>query len=243
MRANPSPGSLNPVPARHSTSRSRMKLDRPLDVLAGAWGHPGRWFLRRVPRRPRPFFSALHELLDSQEEPTLGRLLHAAGEQAWGLAVLFLALLTFLPGVANILSLATLVLGLQMAWGAPHPWLPRRLQEHPLHHGRIKHLLARIEARLAWLSRGTRIRRAPSQRFLGLLVALTAFLAALPAPLPFANVLPAAALILYGVALLEEWPQLTWIGLLLTLGTALYFLLSAEVAWRALRALMHLGGA
>ena len=70
-----------------------------------------------------------------------------------------------------------------------------------------------------------------------------AFLAALPAPLPFANVLPAAALILYGVALLEEWPQLTWIGLFLTLGTALYFLLSAEVAWRALRALMHLGGA
>lgn len=176
----------------------------------------------------RPFFGFLHELLDRHEHLTLGRILDEAGEQVWGLSVFFLALLTFIPGVANVLSLATLVVGLQMLWGAPHPWLPKRLQDQEIHHGRTKDLLAAIERRLAWLLRQRTTRRKPSLRFAGFLVAWTAFLAALPLLLPFANVLPAVALILLGVALLEEWPFLAWVGAACSLGITIYFAFSLQ---------------
>lgn len=218
------------VDPRHSTGRWRLRLK-------GGAPEPDR--LRRrlltlvapLVRRQgeqQPFFGVLHDLLDRHPHLTLGRLLDEAGEQVWGLTVLFLALLTFIPGVANVLSLATLVVGLQMTWGAPHPWLPPSLQRHEIHHGRTKELLASVERRLAWLLRKRTTRRRPSLRFAGFLVAWTAFLAALPLLLPFANALPAVALILLGVALLEEWPLLAWLGAVMSLGITVYFAFSIQ---------------
>jgi hypothetical protein len=186
---------------------------------------------------PPPFFRALHAALDRHPSLPLGQLLDEAGEQAWGLTVLALALLTFIPGVANVLSLATILVGLQMLLGRPQPWLPAMLRRLVLRRGRIKSLLAKIEERIVWLAARRGKRRPPSRRFLGFLVAWTAFLAALPIPLPFANVLPAVALILYGTALLEEWPLLGWLGVLQSLGTTVYFAFSFDLAWKALQAM------
>jgi hypothetical protein len=186
---------------------------------------------------PPPFFKVLHAALDRHPSLPLGRLLDEAGEQAWGLTVLVLALLTFIPGVANVLSLATLLVGLQMLGGRPQPWIPGVLRGVVLRRGRVKSLLAKVEERMGWLAERRGQRRPPSQRFLGFLVAWTAFLAALPIPLPFANVLPAVALILYGTALLEEWPLLAWLGVLQTVGTTVYFAFSFNLAWKALQAM------
>ncbi len=233
-------------------TRSRLRLGRALPTFARwtdrlgrearAWLDPARRIplprpARRLFRKPRPFFSALHNLLDRHPTLTLGRLLDEAGEQTWGLTVLLLALLTFIPGVANVLSLATLLVGLRMCWGSPHPWLPKLIQGVEIHQGRVKSLLATIERRLAWLAKRRGTRRAPSQRALGFLVAWTAFIAALPIPLPFANALPAVALVLFGVALLEEWPMLAWLGSLITLATTLYFAYSFDLAWHAFQAM------
>lgn len=186
---------------------------------------------------PPPFFRALHGALDRHASLPLGQLLDEAGEQAWGLTVLTLALLTFIPGVANVLSLATILVGMQMLLGRPQPWIPAVLRRVVLHRGRIKSLLAKVEERIGWLAARRGRRRPPSRRFLGFLVAWTAFLAALPIPLPFANFLPAIALILYGAALLEEWPLLGWLGVLQSLGTTVYFAFSFDLAWKALKAM------
>jgi len=195
-----------------------------------------------VTRTPqRPFFTALHELLDRHPVISLGQLLDEAGEQVWGLTVLVLAMLTFIPGVANLVSVATLLVGVGMMRKAPHPWLPARLQTLELHRGRVKEMLAKVESRLAWLARGTRVRRAPSPRFLGFLVAWSAFLALLPIPLPFANLFPAVALVLFGVALLEEWPSLAWYGAALGLGTTVYFAFSIHQTLHMLKGLWHWG--
>lgn len=220
---------------KHTTGRWRLRL-RAGSAQGSALGRP--WRRRRllelvaplVERQGKeaPFFGFLHELLDRHPSLTLGQLLDEAGEQVWGLTVFFLALLTFIPGVANVLSLATLVVGLQMLWGSPHPWLPKTLQGQVIHHGRTKEMLAAVERRLGWLLRKRTTRRKPSLRFAGFLVAWTAFLAALPLLLPFANVLPAVALILLGVSLLEEWPQLAWIGAIASLGTTIYFAFSIQ---------------
>jgi hypothetical protein len=188
-----------------------------------------------------PFFTKLHGLLDRHPVITLGQLLHEAGEQVWGLTVLLLALLTFIPGVANLVSVATLLVGVGMMRQAPHPWLPRRLQGLELHRGRVKELLAKVESHLLWLASSGRIRRAPSQRFLGFLVVWSAFLALLPIPLPFANLFPAVALVLYGVALLEEWPSLAWYGAAISLGTTVYFAFSLRQILIMLKGLWHWG--
>lgn len=205
-----------------------------------------RTIYRRIPRftrhlapKARPFFNALHDLLDRHESLSLGRLLDEAGEQSWGLIILALSMFTFIPGVANILSIATLVVGFQMWWGYPHPWLPKSVQKITLHRGKIKDMLAKIEARLEWLAKRRGTRRAPSQKFTGFLITWTAFMAALPIPLPGANVLPAVALILFGVSLLEEWPSIGWLGFFLSLGNTLYFALSFDLALRAMHALFR----
>ncbi|HEX9081520.1 MAG TPA: exopolysaccharide biosynthesis protein, partial [Holophagaceae bacterium] len=155
-----------------------------------------------MPTERLSLFRLLDRRLASEGTVSVGELLDEAGEQTWGLAILLLALLTFIPGVANVLSLGTLALGLQLGWGRQHPWLPASLQRHELQRGHVKALLAQVETRLAWLGTRTAPRRAPGRRTLGLLVTWTAFLAALPVPLPLANVLPALALILFGTALL-----------------------------------------
>ena len=206
--------------------RSTRRTERFQASLAPIWRLLPHLQLIRIKEGQRPFFTALHELLDRHPVITMGQLLEDAGEQAWGLTVLLLAMLTFIPGVANVLSLATLLIGIRMMRGASEPWLPGNLRRLELHRGKTKELLAKVEARIAWLAKRRGPRRAPSQRFLGFLVTWTAFVAALPIPLPFANALPAVALILFGVALLEEWPFMAWLGASISLGTTIYFAFS-----------------
>ena len=190
-------------------------------------------------RVSHPFFQVLHRLLDRHPVISLGKLLEEAGEQSLGLALLLLALLTFIPGVANVLSLVTLVLGIRMAWGSQRIWLPGMLRNRTLHRGPIKTLLARIEERIAWLASMRGPRRAPSPQATGVLVAWTALMAALPLPvLPFSNALPATALVLFGASLQEEWPALGWLGLAVTMGTTIYFGLSFHLALSAVRAVL-----
>ena len=192
-----------------------------------------------MPTPSLSLFRLLDRLLETEGTVSVRDLLDEAKEQTYGLALLILALLTFIPGVANVLSLGTLVLGLQLWWGRSHPWLPEALQRHELQRGHVKALLAQVEARLAWLGARTAPRRPPGRRTLGFLVTWTAFLAALPVPLPLANVLPATGLVLLGTSLLEEWPLLAWLGAGFSLLTTVYFALSGGLLWEALKAALH----
>jgi len=59
-------------------------------------------------------------------------------------------------------------------------------------------------------------------------------------PLPFANIIPAAILCLLGAALLEQRPDWAWAATLASLGTTLYFALSANLVFRIVKALRSL---
>lgn len=175
----------------------------------------------------KPFFETLHTLLDAEGEITLGELLDAAGEQTYGLLVLLLSLPNLVPGLnvglAPVGGIGLVALGAQLAWGTPHPWVPRRVQDQAIHKGRIKNALARLETqldRLRWRSAG---RRPINRRWVGACIAWTGFLLAVPVPLPFGNQLPAAILCLLGAALLEERPTWAWIGAAGALANTLYF--------------------
>lgn len=191
---------------------------------------------------PRPFFTALHDLLEGEGSVPLGEFVDKAGEQTFGLMVLLLALPSLIPGV-NVVGapaggFAIAGLGWQMAKGNTHPWIPERLQQRPLHKGQIKAALARVE-RIFSRFRLHRLERRPlSKRWMGVLVAWTGLLLALPVPLPFGNILPALALCLQGTALLEERPLLGWLGALGGLAITVYFGLSFKLIVREIRKIL-----
>ena len=184
-----------------------------------------------------PLFQALEVLLDQEGSVSLGELLDRAGDQTYGLGIVLLSLTCFIPGVANGVALGSLALGLQMAFGAPHPWIPRRVQLIEVHRGKVKRLLAHLEANLARLGKRVNPRRELNTKAMGALVTWTAFLLFLPLPLPLSNLLPGISLILIGMGLLEGWPLLAWLGGLGSLATTFYFSLSARLILKEL----HLG--
>jgi hypothetical protein len=198
----------------------------------------------RVHPPPKPFFATLHVLLDAEGEITLGELLDATGEQTYGLLVLLLSLPNLVPGLnvglAPVGGIGLMALGVQLAWGKAHPWVPQRVKARPIHKGRIKDALARFETQLSrfrW--KGTQ-QRPLSYRWMGAVTAWTGFLLALPVPLPFGNQLPAAILCLLGAALLEERPAWAWIGAGASIGNTLYFAFSFNLIFHACMRAFHL---
>jgi hypothetical protein len=196
-----------------------------------------------VQSKPKPFFATLHVLLDAEGEVTLGELLDAAGEQTYGLLILLLSLPSLIPGLnlglAPVGGLALMVLGGQLAWGRPHPWVPQALKAQSIHKGRVKDALARFEIQLGRFRWHGSRRRALSPRWMGAAIAWTGFLLALPVPLPFGNQLPAAILCLLGAALLEERPAWAWIGAAASLGNTLYFAFSFNLIFHAFAKAFH----
>lgn len=235
---NPTP---SPDPPSSPLRRGRQFL-RALPGPAAKLKARGLRLLARIhaARRPvHPFFQTLHALLEEDGDVSLRELLKAAGEQTYGLLILLLGLTSFIPGVSIVGGLALMVLGLQMAWGVPSPWLPERMQAFKLHRGKIKATLARLEVWLLRLENGPVARRPIHQRGLGLVVVWTAFLLALPVPVVFVggNALPAAAVCLMGAALLEERPGWAWLGVLGSAGTTVYLFMSFDLL---LKGLLHL---
>ncbi|WP_243288360.1 exopolysaccharide biosynthesis protein [Geothrix terrae] len=192
---------------------------------------------------PKPFFETLHALLDAEGEVTLGELLDAAGEQTYGLLTLLLSLPSLVPGLnlglAPVGGIGLIALGTQLAWGTPHPWMPRRVQTQPIHKGRIKNALAKLETQLDRLRWPSARRRPINHRWVGACIAWTGFLLAIPVPLPFGNQLPAAILCLLGASLLEERPLWAWIGAAAALANTLYFAFSFDLIARTFMKAFH----
>lgn len=194
--------------------------------------------LLRKHRHGKPFFQALHDLLDDQQgEIPLGQLVDTAGEQTYGLLVLFLALPSLIPGLnagaAPVGGLVILLLGIQMTKGIPRPWIPAKVRHQRLHKGRIKNALAKLEQALSKLRLQDSSRRALNPQWTGALIAWTGLLLALPIPLPFGNILPALVLCLLGAALLEERHSWGWLGAAGSLVITIYFGLSFNLIAKA----------
>lgn len=170
-------------------------------------------------------------MLEQEGDITLREVMDAAGEQTYGLLILLSGLTSFIPGVSIAGGLVALVLGVQLAWGTPHPWLPDRLARVALHRGRAQQVLAKFEGWLLKLGQGGRPGRPLARGVMGLVIAWTAFLLALPVPpiVPMGNALPAAAICLQGAALLEERPAWAWLGVLGMVATTVYLGLSFQV--------------
>jgi hypothetical protein len=128
--------------------------------------------------------------------------------RAWGGLLLIFAAINMLPlppGTSAFFALPILVVSAQMVFGRPTPWFPRRLDRR----GVTKKELQRLIGKMEWLER--RVERIfkprlatltgpTATRVIGLVCFLLALVAAIPVPL--FHVAPAAAILLFGLALI-----------------------------------------
>jgi hypothetical protein len=204
-------------------NRMRVRVPDPV-FIAAAYRIMGR---TSMPSRATSETATTADLLTALPDAFAGNtvrlreLLAALGDRGMASALLLTTLPQLLPlplGLSNLLSLPILVVAVQMALGRTQPWLPGWLLDRSLHRqrldqacNRVTPLLRRTETlicprlRLLWSSWGIRLTG---------LSCLTIALVLL-APLPLTGWLPAWALLLVGVGMLERD------GLVLLAGLAL----------------------
>lgn len=155
-------------------------------------------------------------------------------DRAYGLLLLILALPNVIPnpvpGLSGILGVPLVLVAAQLALGRPHPWFPKVLAERSMATGDFRTIVERIVPWLRKLERLTRPRlrwlcRPPFERMLAVFCLILAIVLALPIPL--GNILPALAVTLIALGLIEHDGIAIVAGL--TLGLASLVIVSAVV--------------
>lgn len=143
-------------------------------------------------------------------------------DRAYGLLLLLLAAPNILPnpipGVSGILGVPLVLVAAQLALGRPHPWFPRVLAERSLDAAHFRTMADKIAPWLRRMERLTRPRlrwlcRPPFERALALFCLVLAVVLALPIPL--GNILPALAVTLIALGMIEHDGVAIAAGLLL----------------------------
>lgn len=158
---------------------------------------------------------SLQQILDENTgDLALGDFIGKLGARAFGITLLFLSLATLLiagaPGFSTVLGLPIVLLSLQMAAGRKEFWLPKRLAEAKLSHEKLEGMIAKSQAilkKIEWLVKPrlpglVRDEGSGWQRALGAYCALLGIVLALP--ILFGNFLPALAIALIAMGLIEE---------------------------------------
>jgi hypothetical protein len=146
------------------------------------------------------------------ERISLGDLVDGLGHHAFGLLLMLLAIpnsipVPGVPGVSTLFGLPMMLFALQLSFGMPRPWLPQYLRKKTLPRIDLIHLLERAQPYVAKVERRLRPRlhafTTPTIRKIsGVVIFGMATLMALP--IVFGNFLPALAILLISLALIEE---------------------------------------
>ena len=169
--------------------------------------------LRHRPQRPA---ERLSDILEGLAAPRTGSVSLAdvvavVGERSFGALLVVLAipnvLAAVLPGLSIVLGLPLMLLSLQLVVAAKKPWLPNRLARLEIRRIDLDRLVEKTSPHLRRLERGLKPRllilTAPwAERLIGAACfALSIFVFL---PIPFANLLPALGIMLFGFAILES---------------------------------------
>ncbi len=145
----------------------------------------------------------------ARERVSIADLLHAMDSRAMGALLLIFALpnvLPSLPGTSGVLGLPLVYLTSQMMLGRM-PWLPKFIANRSLARSDFAALIYRMDPWLDWAERFLKPRlswlaSARAERLIGgvaLLLSIILFL-----PIPFGNMLPALAICLFALGLIEH---------------------------------------
>ncbi len=167
----------------------------------------------------------LNGLVESSDTPelTLGDILAALEDRAFGLVLLIFALPNCFPGppgLGSVLGLPCMLFGAQMMLGRRRPWMPAFITRRRI---RRRDLAAVLNKATPWILRLERLCRprltwltSPiSERWLGAVVVVLAICIAIP--LPMTNLIPAVGIFLMALGLLQEDGVAAIVGLLVGL--------------------------
>lgn len=155
----------------------------------------------------------LREFMDSlsADRISLADLIAALQDRAYGVLMLVFALPNLapigVPGMSVIFGAPLILLAFQLAWGRPMPWFPRWLAERSFSRAALERTLLwslpMLERTERWLRpRLLLLTGWTGERFLA--AACVVFAILLSLPIPFGNWLPALALCILSLALVEK---------------------------------------
>jgi hypothetical protein len=170
-----------------------------------------------------------------QPEISLNDILLAVGDRTFGALMLVLAMpnlfIAIIPGISIIFGVPLLLIGAQLLWGFPKPWLPKKLAHRAIS---MENFRTVVKAADPWLAKAEKLFKPRLQmftatwaeRFIGLVCMLMAALLILP--IPAGNFLPGLTLCLFGLALLERDGLMALVATATMVGTIVFF---GTVAW------------
>ncbi|MGZ3745159.1 MAG: exopolysaccharide biosynthesis protein [Pseudobdellovibrionaceae bacterium] len=181
-----------------------------------------------------PLLKAI-ELIEKETEHrglTLGELMELLGEMGHGILILLLCLFFLqplpLPGISTPIGLIIIISATLQFLNLP-PWIPRRFRDLMISQS-VLHKVAVVARKIwVWLEKFLSPRlvlftKAPPFRFVNLLlIVLSAFLLALPLPIPFTNTVPSIVILLIVSAQLEEDGLLILFAYLMTVVMIFFF--------------------
>ena len=159
----------------------------------------------------RPLSQVVRDLAGSEAQSiSLGEMVDALGASALAGLILVFGLACALPlppGATTVFGLPLVFLSPQLLFDQARPWLPRRLRERRMSMADVRSALQRMAP---WLSRMEAISRprlgfvvgVHGRRLIGLICTLFALVLILPIPL--GNMLPAAAVTVFSLALIQR---------------------------------------
>ena len=179
------------------------------------------------------------------ETITIGQLVDALKDRAFGLILLILALpccIPFLYGVPQAVSIPLVFVAGQILLGRSSPWLPERLRARSFSREAFDDMAQKAapyirwfeviaKPRLTWLTHGL------SERVLGLFLLI--FSASIATPLPLTNTVPGAAVAVMALGFIERDGLLIlfgtvvgiiWVTLLVLLGSELAIIIKDWVS-------------
>lgn len=180
------------------------------------------------------------------ERITIGQLIDALQDRAFGFLLLILALpcsIPFLYGVPQVVSLPLIFVAAQIILGRHTLWLPQTLKKRSFSTSTFRDMTARAapyvrwfevlsRPRLVWLTRGT------IEQLLGLFILI--FSISIAIPLPLTNTVPGFAVAIMALGFIERDGLLiiagtiigsAWIILLVSLAGGVWILLEQVIEW------------
>ncbi len=150
----------------------------------------------------------LVQVLDRAQGPrvSIGWLVEQLGRRSFGLTILVMAVVGFVPGASTVIGLLMAWPAIQMVLGHETAVLPRLVARREIEVGRLAPVIGTMAPWLAWLERLIRPRWTPpfhaTKRLTGLVMLLLGL--SMTVPVPFGHVVPGLVIMLLALAYLEE---------------------------------------
>lgn len=191
---------------------------------------------RRPLRKGKKLSGMLKAVSDAFSTPeiTIGELKETFSGRTYGVLLLILALPNLLPipapGLSAVLGAPLILVTFQLMLGMKTPWFPRFIAKRRIKRESIKRVCTRMARYMEKLEfifkpRLEFLTHAPAERFIALICVVLSLMIAMP--VPFGNALPALAICLFAMGILQRDGLFILFGLIATLAsaTAIYMFL------------------